>query len=249
MPSKAEQLEQLFAAWERAQQKESDVSWERTRGRKNITKCHFRRDGIIDEAVFSKEKRKVLFLSNEANDDAYSAKCNAKPSNIEDYRKYHETGQDDWRGKMRERTSALYKVIAGIGIDEMRDSDAALCYAVMDINKRGGGADVRDASHIEAYCNCYRKFIRKEIETINPDVVVWLGTKTYDRNLHVRYLGAKQEGEKRYFVINGREIPILRMWHTSYYQGKIEPLPGYANRITGKLCAKCREEMERYGLR
>jgi hypothetical protein len=49
-------------------------------------------------------------------------------------------------------------------------------------------------------------------------------------------------------LINDKQIPILRMWHTSYYQGRIEPLRGYANRIIGKLCAKCREEMERYHL-
>ena len=129
MASKSEQLEQLFMEWEYAQENESDFSWERTRGGKNITKSHFRRDGIIDEAVFSKEKRKVLFISNEANDDEYSAKSNPKPSNIDD-----------------------------------------------------------------------------------------------------------------------KQIPIFRMWHTSYYQGKIEPLQGYSNKIIGKLCAKCREEMKRYNL-
>ena len=57
MVSKSELLEQLFIKWEYAQGNEPDFSWERTRGGKNITKSHFRRDGIIDEAVFSKEKR------------------------------------------------------------------------------------------------------------------------------------------------------------------------------------------------
>ena len=45
-----------------------------------------------------------------------------------------------------------------------------------------------------------------------------------------------------------KKIPILRMWHTSFYQGKIEPLQGYSNKIIGKLCAKCREEMKQYNL-
>lgn len=95
MVSKSEQLEQLFIEWEYAQENELDSSWARTRGGKNITKSHFRRDGIIDEGVFSKEKRKVLFISNEANDDEYSAKFNSKPNNIDDYQKYYETGYDD----------------------------------------------------------------------------------------------------------------------------------------------------------
>lgn len=44
MVSKTEQLEQLFIEWEYAQENEPDFSWERTRGGKNITKSHFRRD-------------------------------------------------------------------------------------------------------------------------------------------------------------------------------------------------------------
>lgn len=248
MTSKSAQLEQLFIKWELAQENETASSWELTRGSKNITKNHFRRDGIIDEFVFATETRKILFISNEANDDEYSAKTNMKPNSIDDYRKYYATGYDDWLGKMRERTSALYKIVAGIGMNKMSDSDAAIHYAVMDLNKRGGGADVKDASHIEEYCKCYQDFIKREIEIIAPDIVVWLGIKTYDMELHSKYLGAVCEGNQRYFIINNKKVPILRMWHTSYYQGKIEPLPGYTNKITGKLCAKCLEELKKYQL-
>lgn len=246
--SKSAQLEQLFIKWELLQANETNSSWKLTKGGRNITKNHFRRDGIIDESVFARETKKILFISNEANDDEYSAKTNMKPNSIDDYRKYYETGYDDWLGKMRERTSALYKIIAGIGMNEMSDSDAAIHYAVMDLNKRGGGANVKDASHIEEYCKCYRDFIKREIEIIDPDIVVWLGIKTYDMELHSKYLGAECEGHKRYFIINNKKVPILRMWHTSYYQGKIEPLSGYANKITGKLCAKCLEELKKYQL-
>ncbi len=66
MISKSEQLEQLFLKWELAQENESDSLWQLTKGGNNITKSHFRRDGIIDEAVFAKETRKTLFISNEA---------------------------------------------------------------------------------------------------------------------------------------------------------------------------------------
>ena len=214
--SKTEQIERLFEEWKAAQEQESDDSWRLTRGGKNITKKHFREDGIIDDETFKHEKRKVLFISNEANDDEYSAKTNINPSNIDDYRRYYETGYDDWLGKMRERTSAIYKVVAGIAINEMSDSEAAIHYAVMDLNKRGGGADVKGAEHIEAYCRYYKDFIRKEIEIINPDIVIWLGTKTYDMDLHKRYLGAKSVGVKRNFLIDGKQVPILRMRHKSY---------------------------------
>ena len=219
MGIKTDQLTALFERWKAEQEREPDYSWAKTKGGRNITKSHFREDGIIDEETFSAETRKVLFISNEANDDEYSAKTVINPSSVADYRRYYETGHDDWLGKMRERTSALYKVIAGIGIDEMLDSDAALHYAIMDINKRGGGADVRSASHIEAYCNYFKQYIRQEIDIIDPDVVVWIGTKTYDMDLPAKYLGARSNGDKRYFVIGRKETPILRMWHTSFYQG------------------------------
>lgn len=246
--TQTERIEHLFEEWKTAQEQEPDEIWRLTKGGKNITKKHFRKDGIIDENTFLREKRKILFISNEANDDEYSAKTNISPSNLDDYRRYYETGYDDWLGKMRERTSAIYKVVEGIAINEMSDSDAAIHYAVMDLNKRGGGADVKGAEHIEAYCKYYGDYIKKEIEIINPDIVVWLGTKTYDMDLHKRYLGAKSIGTKRYFILNGKQVPILRMWHTSYYQGKITPLPQYTNKIIGKLCAKCVEEMKRYNL-
>lgn len=66
--------------------------------------------------------------------------------------------------------------------------------------------------------------------------------------LYSKYLAAEREEDKRYFIINNKKVPILRMWHTSYYQGKIEPLLGYANKIIGKLCAKCLEELKKYQL-
>lgn len=62
MISKSEQLEQLFIEWEHAQEKEPDSLWERTRGGENITKKHFRRDGIIDEAIFLGKKEKYCLF-------------------------------------------------------------------------------------------------------------------------------------------------------------------------------------------
>ena len=246
--TKSEQLAVLFDEWKHAQELEPDDIWKTTKSGHNITKKHFRIDGIINEDIFQQEKLKVLFISNEANDDEYSAKTDINPSNIYDYNDYYNTGYDSWKGKMRERTSAIYKVIAGYNINDISNSDVAIHYAIMDLNKRGGGSDVKGANHIEAYCKYYKDFITKEINIINPDIVIWLGTKTYDMELHTKYLGAEKLGEKRFSNISRKKVPILRMWHTSYYQGKIEPLPGYSNKIIGKLCAKCVEEMRKYNL-
>ena len=78
---------------------------------------------------------------------------------------------------------------------------------------------------------------------------MWLGVNTYDKKLHIDYLGTKKLADKMYFIIEGKQIPILRMWHTSYrWKGGIEPLQGYTDERIGRLCAKCSEEMKRYNL-
>ena len=42
----------------------------------------------------------------------YSAKDNNSPSTVDDYISYHVSRHDDWKGKMRERLSELYKVLS-----------------------------------------------------------------------------------------------------------------------------------------
>lgn len=245
--TKTQKLQVLFADWQEAQKNEPDSSWQITNGgNSNITKAHFQIDGIVDEEVFADEQRKILFISNEANGNEYGAKERVVSNCLDDYRTYYEIGYDNWKGKMRERVCALYKIAARRR--DISDADAAIHFAFMDLNKRGGGASVKGGEHIVKYCEIYADFIRQEIEIIDPDVVIWLGTNTYDRNIACRFLGAKDIGHKRYFMLFGKQVPIIRMWHTAYYQSKIESLPGYRDKTVGKLCAKLETEMTRYGL-
>ena len=248
--SKSEQLEKLFQEWETAQKNEPDDVWKNTNGGNvNITKGHFRRDGIIDEATFEKEPMKVLFISAEANDNEYSALTNTSPNTIDDYRDYHFSGNETWKGRMRERLAELYKVISGTERGAMSNPEAVMHFAVMDINKRGGGAQIGKGTHIEAYCRYYQRFIRREIEIISPDVVAIIGLNIYDMRLHSKYLGALEENGRAYFDINKKMVPILRLWQTSFRYAKNEPLPGYEdNLLVGKHAAKCMEEMQRFGL-
>ena len=247
---KPQNLDQLFSLWQKAQSQESDESWDLTRGSAlNITKDHFRRDGIIDEDIFKKEDRKILFISSEANDDDYSAKTNASPSTIDDYKYYNKRRHDDWKGKMRERLSELYKVLSHRERNSLDNPDAALHFAVMDINKRGGGPLIGRDNHIEMYCKVYASYIREEIEIINPDVVAIIGTNLFAANLHGKYLGAVTENNKDYFIINDKKVPILSLWQTSYYQGKCSVAKGYEdNRIIGKQVTRALQEMKRYNL-
>ena len=249
--SKSAQLEQLFCKWEDAQKNEPDAVWKLTNGgNANITKEHFRRDGIIDEATFEKERVKVLFISAEANDNEYSALSNLRPNSVDDYREYHFTGNETWKGRMRERLAELYKVIGGVERDAMSNPEAAMHFAIMDINKRGGGPKIKGGKHLKAYCRHYAGFIRREIEIIDPDIVAIVGTNLYDMGLHKSFLGAFSSNDNCYFDLNGKKVPILSLWQTSYYQGKNEPLAGYEdNRTIGKQAEKCVNELKRFGLR
>ena len=249
--SKSRQLEQLFLEWEIAQKNEPDAIWKLTNGgNRNITKEHFRRDGIIDEATYEKERVKVLFISAEANDNEYSALTNSRPNSVKDYREYHSTGNETWKGRMRERLAELYKVISGTERDAISNPEAVMHFAIMDINKRGGGPEIKGGKHIKVYCKHYAGFIRREIEIIDPDIVAIVGTNLYDMGLHKLFLGAFSSNGNCYFDLNGKKVPILSLWQTSYYQGKNEPLAGYEdNRTIGKQAERCVNELKRFGLR
>lgn len=248
--SKTAQLETLFQEWEIAQKNEPEDVWKTTNGGNiNITKDHFRRDGIIDEATFEKEPVKVLFISAEANDNDYSALTDMLPNTVNDYRNYHFSGNETWKGRMRERLAELYKVITGTERNAMSNPEAVMHFAVMDINKRGGGSNIGKGNHIEAYCRYYQRFIRREIEIISPDIVAIVGLNIYDMRLHSKYLGALEEGGRAYFDINKKLVPILRLWQTSFRYAQNDSLPGYEdNLLVGRHAAKCLEEMKKFGI-
>lgn len=60
---------------------------------------------MIDEETYRREVCRILFISSEANDDAYSVAVNKELDTTEDYRTYYCGGHDDWKGKMHERLS------------------------------------------------------------------------------------------------------------------------------------------------
>lgn len=245
--TKTEILSNLFDDWEKAQLEESDESLLLTISGKNIRKESFERDGIIDEEAFNKEKVKVLFITAEANVDDYGASKGIVKTNYRDeYLHYFKTGKDEWRGKMRERICAIYGFITN-----QKDVEFHLLankFAVMDLNKRGGKKNIDDGSHIVEYTKIYKDFMIQEIEIINPDLIVWIGQNTYFMNIPELLGSVKFNGNKA-FRIKGKAVPILKMWQTSYYQAKIDPLPEYRNRTIGKLCAKAKLEMELLGIR
>jgi len=252
--TKTKQLKELFENWKKAQIEENEEHWQnKTRGNTTyISKRQFCEDGIINEDFFEKEPKKVLFISNEANDDYEAHRNRIETSRIKDFQEYYKDKEieNEWGGKLRERVCALYKVI--IKDYDIPEHLVAEKFAFMNINKRGGGKNIADENwkrgyenHIEEYCKYYADYIKKEIEIIDPDIIIWLGAKSYDMNLHIKYLGAVKKEDGRVFI---NDIPVIRMWHTSYYRMKNKPMGKFENKILDKLGAKLDEELRRYNI-
>ena len=221
---KTELLSDLFNKWEDAHAQENDASIALTINGENISKLNFERDGIIEEEIFEKEKIKVLFISAEANVDGYGAKDGVVKSDYkEEYLDYYKSGKDPWRGKMRERISALYGYLTGQKTNDF--STLANKFAVMDLNKRGGKSTIDGGKHIVEYTKVYKKFMKEEITIIDPDIIVWIGCNTYDQGIP-ELLDCESIDGKKYFKHNNKKIPIIRMWQTSYVRARIDPIKG-----------------------
>lgn len=241
--SKCATLEDLFEMWKEEQINESEGDWKITKGQtENIKKGTFCIDGIIDMDHYQKQNVKVLFITNEANADGYTKD---KPANrICDFIEYYDRGQDCWRGKMRERICALYMTITGQF--DVAPQTVAKDFAFMNLNKRGGTNYVKDGKHIDKYCSIYAPFIKREIELIDPDIIVWLGANTFDMDIHTKYLGAVKKKEKVFMVLHGEQVPIIRMWHTSATRINYRKSDKFDNKIIAKLAAKLADEMKKY---
>lgn len=248
---KTDQLKELFEEWKNVQSIEDNEIFKRTKGdTQNISKTTFCEDGIIDEDIFENPKEnpiKVLFITNEPNSDNEDA-----GSRIAAFNNYYNSEDkiDNWRGKLREKTCALYKaIVKNYKVPEWR---VARNFAFMNINKRGGNNTIADSNndknHIEEYCRQYKDFIRKEIDIINPDIIVWMGITTYNMNLYKKYLGAKEKKSGQFYIDN---IPILKIDHPSYahtLSKDIKPNENFKNTTLGRLAAKIEEELKKYDL-
>lgn len=247
--SKTDQLNELFVLWEKKHLEESDDSFSKTSNGSNIHKNFFERDGIIDESAFEKEKIKVLFISAEANANDYNGeKGVAKTDYRQAYLTYFETAKDNWGGKMRERVCGMYKFLTNQS--DKKINEMANKFAVMDINKRGGKSTIDKGKHLVEYTGVYKNFIDKEINIIDPDIVVLIGVNLCRLRI-VQHLGCIEEKDKNYFSINGKKVPILLSFQTANVQFQAKrypPLPECENKAIGILCAKLKEEMEKYGL-
>lgn len=243
-------INDLFNLWKKAQHKEDDISLKRTKVKsENITRDHFCEDGIIDKKIFENEKKKVLFITNEANDAEYTTKDKKETSRIKDFNKYYTGEKKDFAGQLIRGICVLYKVITNSY--NISEQEIARNFAFMNLNKRGGGNKSKigkDDNHLEEYCKYYAKYIKKEIEIINPDIIVWVGKTTYYLN---KYIGGEQIEDKTYLKIENKNVPVLKVSHTSgawKISNSTKVNKNISGRPFGKLATEMEMELQKYNL-
>ena len=195
----------------------------------------FIKDGIIDDTVYNKQKIKTLFVSNESNIDGYFD-LNTDYDIRTDFKIYAKTGCDNWRGKLRERVSCLYQVV----VNSYNNSpcEYAKSFAFINLNKTGGGNQIDN--RIQYFCERYKEYIRKEIELIHPNLIVWLGCNTFDNDfIRESCVGIIKSGDTFYY----NETPVIRMCHTSYSHIKGERLNAFDNVIVDRMAYRLNREI------
>lgn len=190
--TKTEQLEELFKKWQTKQNNEHEESLENTmlKDREIVQQDFFCADGIICEKQFETEEVKVLFIANEPNMESEEYKKNkrdgeiipSKSSQIEDFIEYRKEQKDDWTGKLRQRICEIIypAMMTEADIKSFPISggwDNALKIAFMNLNKRGGKGNVE--KHLKHYCAYYKDEIVREIQIIDPDIIIWLGKGSF----------------------------------------------------------------------
>lgn len=229
--TKTEQLEELFAEWQKHQETELEGSRQLTmlKDAKIVSYNSFCKDGIICEEEFEKQDVKLLFVANEPNieNEEYIKKLEEgevfQPvtSQIESFYEYYnnENHYDKWGGKLRQRIcEIIYPAMLEPNESIFPVENGwvnAKKIAFMNLNKRGGKGEIE--SHLKYYCKEYAKEIIEEIDIIKPDVIVWLGIDSFYMCSKALFGNNCEEIDDSCFILKteNHTIPLILTHHTS----------------------------------
>lgn len=194
-------LDELFALWKKAHNYEENYKETTVDG---IDKNVFVADGYIDKNCYGKSGYKVLFILKEANIKEYDVSIDSSQAGF--YTDYINGGKPNIPKQQEKIGRMAYYLQNGENENAKIPSEAQLknalkCAAFMNINKRGGAKNT-NPQKINAYYNKYEQFIKKEIELINPNCIVIIGTT--GANVSINMFAAENK------------IRAINMWHTAY---------------------------------
>lgn len=236
-------LKKLFECWKEEQSNDSGEETCNSQDGYVVAVNSFYEDGIVNSVEYQNSehnKPKVLFITNEVSIDCkqdndeknpgLKGKCenrhlvgNNEGNTVCSFAKYiNGEEQETWSGKMRIKFGEMYRIMTEknykieSSFDVDKNKQALNKIAFMNLNKRGGFGNIQGENFLK-YIETYKDYIRREIEIINPDVIVWCACNTYKK----KYMDAifddkyKNVWQQKGLVLNKKEIPILRMWHPS----------------------------------
>lgn len=232
-------LEDLFNRWKEEQLKDKETTCNSKNGYVVATNS-FYKDGIVNSVEYQNSehnKRKVLFITNEVsinckednaektelrgNCDAGYLVGNDKGNTVCSFTNYiNGEEQETWSGKMRIKFGEMYRIITEknykieSSFDEDANREALKKIAFMNLNKRGGFGNIQGENFLK-YIETYKDYIRREIEIINPDVIVWCACNTYKKKYMDAIFDNKDVWKKKKLIPDKNKVPILRMWHPS----------------------------------
>lgn len=194
-----ETLDELFSQWE------AHFSFE-----------YFVKDGIFNPALFSSPR--ILYILRDAHIDKKKA---SPPYDLRDIVKYPKGEGRTWNNIARWTQALLdnanYSDVETINPDSLSTQLSRV--AAMNLKKEAGGARARE---IRRYAIEHREWIKKQIEIINPDIIIACGT--FDELVKYTMEGdtrnCKQIAgttQRRYDIcIHSRNVPIIDSYHPQY---------------------------------
>lgn len=251
-------LDELFDLWKEAQAVEEE--WEKTTlikdswTKKEKLRRKFTADGIVDSKAYLNASCKVLVVLKEPNisdnkpDDAFDrsddhriwynefvdGKYNPALGKIEDGND-NPSCQKQLIGRMSYLLQEYWETqsVDGNVPTAKQIQDALKKTAIMNLNKRGGDKKV-EKTIFKNYCKKYEVFIKREIELIDPDVIVWCVPEIADPQHDFRIASDK--------VI----IPMIHTAGAIYIRNKNKDLPFQGTQLDEYCNNMCRMDRSKY---
>lgn len=249
-------LDELFDLWKEAQAVEEE--WEETTlikdtwTKRDKLRKYFTADGIIDFNAYSNSPCKILVVLKEPNisdnkpDDFFNTpgdhrvwynefvngECDSVSGQIMFNNKVADnpTCQKQLIGRMAYLLEAYFdnKTTDGIQPTAKQIQEALKKTAVMNLNKRGGDSKLENKGYYLNYCKKYSQFIKREIELINPEIIIWCASEI--------------DAPEQDFDISP-EITVIKMLHparATYIPNDEKDLPFAGNELD-EYCKKIQE--------
>lgn len=241
-----EKLIELFQQWKKAHGADSWFEKTCIKGKESDDnfKKSFIPDGCVDFEKYNNANKKVLFILKEPASNGKEEEYNGI-SPISDLMKTHwykllieNEGNIKFNNEKTNRSKCYYnkfKIICDMLHVVPKET------AFMNINKRGGYSKGTNDKMLSNYLEVYEDFVRKEIEILEPDVIVScigngiLKDKLYDENSIQQIVATINNKKRDLFIAKyNKKTKVYGMYHPGCMLGYCNYKCLFENIIAGK---------------